>query len=81
MDLYSFPYVGTVSDLDVIHACIFLYLSDACMQIHVHARSQVPIGLHVAACCLIYLLLHVIVLDDGFSANGGMSSAGNDGEG
>ena len=51
------------------------------MQIHVHARSQVLIGLHVAACCLIYLLLHVIVLDDGFSANGGMSSAGNDGEG
>ena len=51
------------------------------MQIHVHAISQVPIGLHVAACCPIYLRLHVLVLDDGFSANGGTSSAGNDGEG
>ena len=51
--------------------------SDACMQIHVHARSQVPIGLHVAACCPIYLRLHVLVLDDGFPATGGTSSAGN----
>ena len=33
------------------------------------------------ACCPIYLRLHVLVLDDGFSANGGTSSAGNDGEG
>ena len=81
MDLYSFPYVGTVLDLDVIHACIVLYLSDACMQIHVHARSQVLIVLHVAACCPIYLRLHVLVLDDGFSANDGTSSAGNDDEG
>ena len=46
MDLYSFPYVGTVLDLNVIHACIILYLSDACMQILVHARSQVLTGLH-----------------------------------
>ena len=51
------------------------------MQIHVHAISQVPIGLHVAACCPIYLRLHVLILNDGFSANGGTSSAGNDGEG
>ena len=50
------------------------------MQIHVHARIQVPIGLNVAACCPIYLRLHVLVLDDGFLVNGGTSSAGNDGE-
>ena len=80
MDLYSFPYVGTVLDLDVIHACIILYLSDACMQILVHARSQVLTSLHAAACCPIYLRLLVLVLDDGFPVNGGTSSAGNDGE-
>ena len=51
------------------------------MQIHVHAISQVPIGLHVAACCPIYLRLLVLVLDDGFLANGGTLSARNDGEG
>ena len=81
MDLYSFLHVSIVSDLDVIHACIFLYLSNACTQIHVHARSQVLIDLHVDACCPIYLRLHVLVLDDGFPVNGGTSSAGNDSEG